>query len=498
MSLDRDLQSRCQISHDIHSSLLTYNKVRSSGHPSKPIKLLPKLLTSRSCLPLSYLDLSGADHGIVGTQIFGARIASLEANLQGNPYDQPLLIGVSGAQNGRLFAIERVDVKLYALCRLGKCVTLEALEKLRISSQIKPPPTKQRCVHQGNGGESDWWRSAAVGGAHTDRVGRDKKAESLKEIPVQPKKGVRKPPSVPPAISNEQRPAAVIPQELETIAPTNGNGKESLQTTLPHPAEILATIRAQYQEALYLSRSSLAYFAKGPLSRARAAFSSSGKVVESASMLIQYLRSSILTLTVMDKKYKDTLPGMITALPAGTVSEDDIGPVVASLVKKDRKSKRDKIGKDGLYSGEEANIAKWWLSRHIADSDSESTYTGEEALTALLSEQRARETQLQIILILETVALEISSPSTNSPAHMADEADDNGANNKSKKKKTKKPIDLTTFLDILVDRLSIWQSMRLEDSNHSATGDHKNMPQAKMSEHADYLKSFCVDVVLPL
>lgn len=452
---------------------------------------MPKLLTSRSCLPLSYLDLNGRENGVAGTQVFTARVASLEANLQGNSVDQPLLIASSSTNNATLFAVERVDAGLYALCRLANWVTLEALEKLYVSSQDLPSAAKQRCVQQDNRGESDWWRPVTVGGVQnmkskTDLGGNGAVRLSLnvpKSLPAPSIIGIEQPPS---GDASQDPGVSVRADEIE---------EESFQPTLPNPVEALATIRAQYQEALYFSRSSLAYFAKGPLSRARAAASNTETSLESVSALIHYLRSSILTLALMDKKYKDALPGILCTLPAGTVSEDDIVTVVASLERKGRKAKKDKVGKDGLYPGEQANIARWWMSRHDASPESGSPNTGQEEINSALLEQRARETQIQIILILETMALEATAPQPSFSIDDVDETVDNGADTQTKKRKTKRPLDLATLLDILVDRLSIWQSMRNEDGKSLADNSHSKV---RAIENADHLKSFCVDVVLPL
>ena len=466
---------------------------------------MPKLLTSRSCLPLSYLDSNGIGDQSATTRIFSARNTFLEANLHGYTFDQPLLIATSGADDERLFAIERVDTGLYALCRLGQWVTLKALEKLHLLSQDRPRLSKQRCTEYINRGKLDWRRSFAVESvtevqnSHRKKVGgpSGKGVRLCMGVPLRPA-------LVPPATTIKQAPAGDTSNnlELKARADANGDGNECFQPALPDPAEALATIRAQYQEALYLSRSSLAYFAKGPLSRARAAFSGSSSPCESTSTLVQYLRSSILTLAVMDQKYKEALPSVVNALPAGNVSEDDTEAVIANLQKRSRKSKKDKISKDGLYYGEEINIARWWLNTYGVSLESGLSSNREDALKELLLKQRARETQLQIILVLETLALEASGLHQNKTVDLLDVPVDGAADTQTKKKKgVKKPQDLNTQLDLLVDRLSIWQSMRLEEAKDSASGSHTNVTKGLSADdpaNADLFKSFCVDVVLPL
>ena len=464
---------------------------------------MPKLLTSRSCLPLSYLDLNGRDNGIAGTQVFGTRNASLEANLHGDAIDQPLLIAISGNSNGTLFAIERIDTGLYALCRLGEWVTLKALEKLHVLSQNRPTPSKQLRIQHSTSGNPEWWRPFAVGPVHDVRNGHSKTTDNARKPNVQLCMGVPEPLALPPRPTNiRQYPEGYTPDSLGATLRVTEDGEGHLQPVLPDPAEALTTVRTQYQEALYLSRSSLAYFAKGPLSRARAAFSSASGSSENTSTLVQYLRSSILTLAVMDKKYKEGLPSVVNALPAGSVSEDDAGAVIASLQRKCQKLKKDKIGKDGLYYGEEANIARWWLNRHGMNPETDCGRIGEDTLKVLLLEQRARETQLQIILILEILALEASNSNPSNLSATLDVSGDGEVDPQSKKKKRpKKPQDLNTLLELLVDRLSIWQSMRIEECKESGIDSNSSTLQgleAVGTIDADLLKGFCMDVVLPL
>ena len=448
---------------------------------------------------MSYLDLNGGNDGFAGPQIFSAFVVPLESGLRGSAFDQPLLIATPSTHSGSLFAIERIDAGLYALCRLGKWVTIEALEKLRILAQDRPLIPKQRYAQQTNDGGTDWWRPIAVSSVHDVLKRHNKKANFARSDTVQLQMSVPKPPPAQSVISIEQARAGNPLQSPATTEHFNEDGGADLQPVLADPAEALLTIRAQYHEALYLSMSSLAYFAKGPLSRARAVFCTTDNSPESVSKLIQYLRSSVLTLAIMDRKYKNALPNIISTLPTGIVAEEDIGTVIAGLDQRNRKSKTDKIGKDGLYPGEEINIARWWLSRHRESPDSSSMDTGDEGLNTFLLEQRARETQLQIVLILETIALEASNPHSSNNANAVDETINDGDDiHLRKKNRTKKPFDLATLLDILVDRLSIWQSMRNEECKPATTNDSPNMPHSATLGNADHLKSFCVDVVLPL
>lgn len=196
----------------------------------------------------------------------------------------------------------------------------------------------------------------------------------------------------------------------------------------------------------------------------------------------------------MDKKYKEAIPSIIDTLPADTLAEDDVTTVIAELQKKLRKTKKLKIGKDGLFPGEDLNISRWWLSR-----DTEPHDDAEDSMKASLLELRARETQMQIIFLLEALALEASMPTAEiDDTASKDPSQWENVESQTKKRKAKRPQDLNVLLDLFVDRLCIWQSMRIDDSNLNKTAGAQPSTSNDSGIGTDALKSFCVDVVLPL
>lgn len=204
----------------------------------------------------------------------------------------------------------------------------------------------------------------------------------------------------------------------------------------------------------------------------------------------------------MDIKYRETLPSLVKDLPFGTLSEDECEPVVVAMSKKIRKSKKPKVGKNGLYPGEELNIARWWLSREQSSMACDTAATREEATRAVLLEQRAKETQMQIIMVLETLALEASAPAWSVEQDPPQEPVQADQGSQKKSRKLKKQQDLTTLLDLLADRLSIWQSMSVDEGN---TAQKEQQPTSQNGAKAtntatdnDQLRQFCVDVLLPL
>ena len=206
----------------------------------------------------------------------------------------------------------------------------------------------------------------------------------------------------------------------------------------------------------------------------------------------------------MDTKYRESLPQLVKGFPFVSLSDDECKTMIDTISKKSRRSKRINVGKNGLYPGEEAKIAQWWLSKDLSAVACDSADAREEATRSAVLEQRAREIQLQIILSLETHALEslaTSQPLESLPPTDVKEGND-GSHNTKKKKPAKKAQDLSVLLDLLIDRLCIWQSMSVDETKASNGEDrpasqHGAIAAAK-SAGRDHLRQFCVDVVLPL
>lgn len=178
------------------------------------------------------------------------------------------------------------------------------------------------------------------------------------------------------------------------------------------------------------------------------------------------------------------------------VDSSDEGP------KKKRRAKKMKIGKDGLYPYEEAHIRKWWATNKPELKEDE-TNVPIQQIQSLTSMLRTRETQLQMIIILEILALTLLKP--------ADDAEDSqlpllpGAAESqgdavvpSAKKRSKH--NLPVLVDVHADRLTIWQStasdeqLLLEDSQITQAPDGQSQQKAS----SEPLKDFCVDIIVPL
>ena len=405
-----------------------------------------------------------------------------------------VLIAKGNAES--LYAFERVQDGIYALCKLANWVTTEYLEAQWHCHLNRKPQVERQCIHD----HERWWQGLELG------------ESVLHETPYFRRSGdcVRGGSNsldmTAPGLLEEE--GSVTPQPLPNptlqdrgIRPHIANeGDHSIELppseVLQDTTEILAAVRAHYQEALYKSKTSLAYFAKGPLSRARASFASGNLPSEGFERLTEVLRSLILSLNLMDKKYRETLPGLVRELPTFTVSEDEIADSKTPNRIKVRKSKQ-KLGKDGLYPMEQIQITQWWLSRIPTVSACDSSETRDEATTMMILEQRARETQLQIILVLEVLALEATAPTETAQTR---EPGDKG--HIEKKQKRKKQQNLNMLLDLFIDRLSIWQSMDIERNRNTAPPQKESFTPTTNSDGSnsrnDHLREFCIDVVLPL
>ncbi|TKA64232.1 hypothetical protein B0A49_09674 [Cryomyces minteri] len=262
--------------------------------------------------------------------------------------------------------------------------------------------------------------------------------------------------------------------------------------------EVTQTIVAQYLEALYLTKTSLAYFSKGPLSRARAAFSTGIASSPQLSDLTVFLRSMVLTLSVMDRKYRTKLPDTILAFPANSPSEDEH---IAARTTRNRKPKKLKLSKEGMFPSEAEYIKRWWSVDDGTLSQATPIETRDQAMRRRIGDLRIRESLLQTIIILEILSLEAAMPPGVHSISADVDPQMQGQAVVERKKKPKKLLDLVLLVDLLIDKLCIWQSLEQEISTVKK-GDEKNSRNTTEGADAqigssDRLRSFCVEVIIP-
>ena len=204
---------------------------------------------------------------------------------------------------------------------------------------------------------------------------------------------------------------------------------------------------------------------------------------------------------------------MIQALPVANFSDDENN--ADSQITNKRKYKKKRIGKDGLYPGEHEYITQWWRARDLDSHNASSNENRDNEAKRCTVDLRTRETQLQLILILEVIALEASLAEA-ANHHESHEQGSQGRDlegSHTKKRRPKKRQDLNLLLELLIDRLSIWQSVSVpaakprpsKSSDTSTNRQHVQNGQSGMvgigsSTPGDdeRLREFCAEVIAPL
>lgn len=249
-----------------------------------------------------------------------------------------------------------------------------------------------------------------------------------------------------------------------------------------NPEIELERLATQYLETLYLSIASIAFFAKGPLARARNAHLQDKGDGDGESLSSQFFENHILPEKKFDIKYKETLPEMIRGM---ALSRDPDGKADRKSVRRSRR-KTGKPGKDGLLGPEADFVSKWWLGKHEDEGAPEAV-----DLRALLRDLQTRETQLQILYILEALILE--QPAPRNVVKREQEAPSLQSISTKFPRKQKK-ADLNTSLEILLDRLCIWHTV--EDGVEAQVGEALSSVAPKQ-QGRDKLREFCTEVIIP-
>jgi DNA replication regulator SLD3 len=299
------------------------------------------------------------------------------------------------------------------------------------------------------------------------------------------------------------------PQE----APLAAEGSVTRDPPLPEVAEVnmgptlyeqsealdLDHLRVQYLEALYLSKTSLAYLAKGPLARARnlAQLDTDENV---RAKLLDFYRESVISTKKLDLKYKDSLNKVIEdAKNAQRTDESNVQPssLEPGEMPKKKPSRKKKMGKDALYPAEGNYVQCCWTEREIRNSNTLSTESQAQEQKKLVSDLRTRETKMQILLILEVLALETLPAASKETALTSDTATVLAKTPTKRKAESKqKRKDYSSDLDTLIDRLCIWHTVGIDDMFESP---EKRDQETKRSSSGkkDQLRDFCADVIIP-
>ncbi|PGH05232.1 hypothetical protein AJ79_06843 [Helicocarpus griseus UAMH5409] len=536
---------RRKTSHDFdvkttYSSAFTIRPHGSS--PSEdPITLIPIALLPRSRLPLSWLDPSPSPtKRIQSGRLFVANVPTLEQDLQQRQHrSEPVVLATRLAADDEhqhrlpkdlgadeeFYVVERVKRGIYAVCALGSWVVegdlLVAAKRWRdggsasmrdsrgddeevdkrqdwVERAMVPDPVDVGLLGKGKG------KVTNVSLAFGSRIGEKVPNFSPETSDLSSVSGLVNPfyegraecEAAEEDAQNNSQSADILPG-LTSDTPLNSQSRgienEPTEGKISQsPQEIFDGLRSQYLEALYVSKTSVAYFAKGPLSRARATFQSSNEnSLFKAADLSSFYRECILPVKKMDLKYKDSLPEAIQNIPVGM--SDDEAPAATTKPRK-RKARKPKIGKNALYPEESDMIRKWWKNRSLSEASVPRESSRQEEMKRLIGDLRLRETQLQVLLILETISLESSSSSATRGSSLTETQD----GPTTKRSKEKKRQDLNVLLELLVDRLCIWHAVSFGDilPSESASSSTNNEPSGKPAD-SDKLRDFCTEVIIP-
>ncbi|GAB7364419.1 hypothetical protein MBLNU230_g4960t1 [Neophaeotheca triangularis] len=441
----------------------------SSDPFGRPLVLTPICLVSRTQLPLAYLDTTSS-----GGQLFSANIQPLDAAID-HGHDRCVLVAAD-EREGRLHAIEKAGQRKYALCMLRTWVREDDLvNRASRTGHVEERPVKRLGREQKPGIAQPWWAICAT----DPPAGAEDGIEGSK----QPKLTML----IPETVLEQSRQDAALPHGNGAVASAPDEATlhyDDNMTTIPTET-VLRELGKQYLDALYTSKASLAFFAKGPLARARACLASELASAERLGELIGFLKEAIMPVSVMEKKYRDAVPTFIEDLPLRPESETE-----KPKAKKKRKwkAKRDKTG---MLHNEKEYIETWWRADEGVMPVMSTTEGRESAVRRRMPQVRSRETYLQIVLILEVFALETMAKSR-SAHEIRDSCQTVVEANNDGKPKAKKPLDLDTTLDSQLDKLCIWQSLEaispLKQSKDGSGQEENDL---------DELKRFCVEVILP-
>ena len=289
-------------------------------------------------------------------------------------------------------------------------------------------------------------------------------------------------------------------ESIEPLAPDYGNVSKATKSgtllDISSPLGTLDQLHSQYLETLYMSRTSLAFYAKGPLSRARAQ-AKQGNEGFSLEELKSFYQSAVLPLKKMDTKYKTTIQEIIRAQVAAAGSGHQ------------KRSKRKaasifKLGKGGLYPDEHDMITGHWTERELEPTSASNVDSFAQDVTHMVTKLRSRETEMQILLLLEIKILEslcekaakIALSSTEKVIKDEIEEEDATAILTKTPQKNPKPRDCDAELESLVDRLCIWHSVAIDQLVPSPEKlDHADDQASTKSK--DKLREFCADVIVP-
>ncbi|KAH7414308.1 DNA replication regulator SLD3-domain-containing protein [Phaeosphaeria sp. MPI-PUGE-AT-0046c] len=453
---------------------------------AKPAVFKPVRIIGRSQLPLTFLDTT-PDETFVNNSLFASHIDVLESDVSTKEDDDnktPRVLIARYETKRTLYAIERVQARIYSICRLTNWLKEKDVAELWDPSSLQVYPTTL-LLDKSTPESNDWWKYAAVEASALERPSKRVRMTMMRRKPV-------------PEPVEEKTQQFDCPQASGAHATASvfvGDTEDHYNP--PSPQEQLESLVQQYLDALYMSKTSLAYFAKGPMTRIRNAFTSPEEGAAPTHELVTFLRSMILTLKAGEKKYFEKLPAIIRALPPSSLSEEE---QLAGASKPRKTRKKMKLSREGLYGHEGAVVRKWWFS-DVSCGDPQGDETLDQRIKRRIGELRVRETLAQVILMLEIIALEALTTYKPAPEDQPmDETQPQEETQTKIKKRKRKLDDIGLQLEFLLDRLGIWHDTGeagILNYELKQTQQHGEADGSGKGLASDRLREFCIEVVNP-
>ena len=511
-------------------SLFTAKAVSSRQRP-ETCAFTPLTTIARTNLPLAWLDPSQTQAQVPPGYVFRTNILLLHEN-----HDNVLVARL--CPNGRLYAIDNATETTYTAWPLINWVSAELCCNAAQGNTVLP--ALEQLIHD-DGHHS---RTTSVSGdvptqaptPRSPKQAKNRRGAIARMSILTPKDPCESQPSTndsclsqsladtPRIVQDDSasntsalRTSAILEgsiprldELLQVQKPTTSTDELlSLHSKMVNP-EISATFSAsapepygaepllqQYFDTLYLSKASLAFWAKGPLSRARA----QARKPE-AGFGLEALKESYLAMVLptkkIDLKYKESISKAVKDFIARKQEIPD-----APKPAKPKQPPRNKLAKNCLYAGEDEVIVKWWTERNTKRAMTTSVSVHEDDLRTAVSELRNRETEMQLLFILEVLYINIllskvtdGAVASPSPAIKVESVREDNATLPTRPAPTKRKRDLYGELDVNAERLSIWHTVALGDilasPEKALESSHSTTSQSK-----DRLRDFCRDVIIP-
>ncbi|KAK6544427.1 hypothetical protein TWF694_001122 [Orbilia ellipsospora] len=433
---------------------------------AEEVNVVPRFLVPRNLIPLNWISPNTAGELFYHSDPIPAlRICN------------NVLVATFGREDQLALIQSTTDAGLYGLLRLTPEIKIKQLSPALKQLETELPDWRKPLELLAD--EEDWDIEEWWGGTEDSL---DILSNALKGAHVSPSTVQLRLTEV----LKKTKSLTLVKGKSVTKSKSTGLSASTDATTIPEFG--LAQLRQQYYSLLYTSKSSLGYFPKTSLSRARITFPTVGTSPTSRLDLLLCLENMLMLTEDCDEKYRGGIFDVAKVKKGQVGIRDDVTDEQLAVAIVPPKCFRD---------NEIKYVLKWLRSLSEEEGPVRSPEQEEMHLQKCIAELRARETELQIILLLEILSIKekLSEEKKKEYEKMKKAADRKkrrqeklsaGGNTSSNKRRKK--VDHMVLLDLLVDRLCIWYMIDPDEEQKAAQQDPKD---AK-----DRLKHFCTEIVL--